>query len=93
MTDAELAERLAARTLELVDVPSESREEAALAAHVTGVLAAGSVPVRDRGDGCLVAGPPNSPLVLGGHLDPVPAPGNPPGRRGGERRHGRGGSS
>ncbi len=36
--DARLAERLAARTLELVDIPSESREEAALAAHVAGVL-------------------------------------------------------
>ena len=35
----ELAERLGARTLELVDVPSESRDEAALAAHVLGVLA------------------------------------------------------
>ena len=39
MTD--LAERLAARTLELVDIPSESRDEAALAAHVLRVLGDG----------------------------------------------------
>ena len=51
-----LAERLAARTLELVDIPSESHDEAALGAHVTEVLRAGDVPVRDAGDGCVVAG-------------------------------------
>ena len=37
------ADRLAARTLELIDVPSESRDEAALAAHVLGVLRGGGV--------------------------------------------------
>ncbi len=41
LTDGELADRLAARTLELVDLPSESRDEARAAAHVLGVLRAG----------------------------------------------------
>ena len=36
ISDGELGERLAARTLELVDIPSESRDEARLAAHVAG---------------------------------------------------------
>ena len=49
-------DRLAARTLELVDVPSESRDEARLAAHVLEVLRGGGVPVRDAGDTCLIAG-------------------------------------
>ena len=34
----DLAERLCARTLELVDIPSQSRDEAAIAAHVLRVL-------------------------------------------------------
>ena len=51
-----LAERLAARTLELVDVASESRDEARLAAHVLEVLGAAGVAVHDAGDTCLVAG-------------------------------------
>ena len=37
---AALAERLAARTLELVDIPSESRNEAAIAAHVRSLVPA-----------------------------------------------------
>ena len=81
---ADLGERLAARTLELVDVPSESREEAELAAHVAGILRAGGVPVRDAGDGCLVAGAAAegaARVLLAGHLDTVPAQGNRPGRR------------
>ena len=46
---ADLAQRLAARTLELIDIPSESRDEARLAAHVADVLGAGGVSVRDLG--------------------------------------------
>ncbi|MDQ3630575.1 MAG: succinyl-diaminopimelate desuccinylase [Actinomycetota bacterium] len=91
--DAELAERLAARTLELVDVPSESRDEAALAAHVLRILDLGGVAVRDAGDGCVVAecGAAEGPLiVLAGHLDTVPAQGNRPGRRDAEAVHGLG---
>jgi succinyl-diaminopimelate desuccinylase len=79
---AELAERLAARTLELVDVPSESHDEAALAEHVAEVLRAAGVPVRDAGDGCVVAGAAaggDARILLAGHLDTVPAQGNRPG--------------
>ncbi|MCW2994833.1 MAG: succinyl-diaminopimelate desuccinylase [Conexibacter sp.] len=79
-----LADRLASRVLELVDVPSESRSEDALALHVLGVLADGGVAVRDAGDTCVVAGVAERgerPLVLlAGHLDTVPAQGNLPGR-------------
>ena len=83
-----LAERLAARTLELVDVPSESRDETRLAAHVLDVLSGAGVAVRDAGDGCVVAG--DGPIVLAGHLDTVPAQGNRPGRRDGDAVHGLG---
>ena len=83
MTDA-LAARLAARTLELIDVPSESRGEAALAAHVLQLLHGAGVPVRDAGDTCVLAGVTERgerPLVLlAGHFDTVPAQGNIPGR-------------
>lgn len=91
--DTELGERLAARTLELVDVPSESWEEAALAAHVLGVLGAGGVDVRDAGDSCVVAsfGAAEGPLVvLAGHFDTVPAQGNRPGSRSEGAVHGLG---
>jgi succinyl-diaminopimelate desuccinylase len=72
-------QRLADRTLELIDVPSESRDEAALAAHVLGVLRDDGVEARDAGDLCVVAGA--GPIVLAGHLDTVPAQENRPGRR------------
>ena len=75
-----LAERLAARTLELVDIPSESHDEAALGAHVADVLRAGGVPVRDAGDGCVVAGTAvdgAARVLLAGHLDTVPGAGQP----------------
>ena len=75
-----VADRLAARALELIDVPSESRDEAALAAHVAGVLRDGGVEVRELGDHCVVAGPRDARLVLAGHLDTVPAQDNRPGR-------------
>jgi succinyl-diaminopimelate desuccinylase len=72
---------LAARTLELIDVPSESRDEAALAAHILGLLPG----ARDAGDSCVLAGATergSKPLVLlAGHLDTVPAQENRPGRR------------
>ena len=89
-----LADRLAARTLELVDIPSESRDEAALAAHVLGVLREGGVEARDAGDTCVLAGATERgerPLVLlAGHFDTVPAQGNRPGRRDADAVHGLG---
>jgi succinyl-diaminopimelate desuccinylase len=87
-----LADRLAARALQLVDVPSESRAEAPLAAQVLGVLRVGGVDVRDAGDTCVLAGVTargDRPLVLlAGHLDTVPAQGNRPGRHDAEAVHG-----
>src|SRR3954471_1235257 len=77
-----LADRLADRVLEIVNVPSESRSEAALAAHVLEVLGERA---RDAGDTCVLAGVTEKrerPLVLlAGHLDTVPAQGNLPGAR------------
>jgi succinyl-diaminopimelate desuccinylase len=92
VSDVELGERLAARTLELVDIPSESGGEAAIVAHAIGVLRAGGAPVRDLGDTCVLAGPPGAPILLAGHLDTVPAQGNRPGRRDAARVHGLGAS-
>jgi succinyl-diaminopimelate desuccinylase len=89
-----LADRLASRALELVDIPSESRDEATLAAHVLGVLRHGGVDVLDAGDSCILAGATargDRPLVLlAGHLDTVPAQGNRPGRRDADAVHGLG---
>ena len=82
---------LAERTLELVDVASESRDEAALAAHLLAVLGDRA---RDAGDTCVLAGATergHRPLVLlAGHLDTVPAQGNRPGRIAGGAVHGLG---
>jgi succinyl-diaminopimelate desuccinylase len=91
MSDAELGERLAVRALELVDVPSESRDEARLSDHLRHALEAGGVPVEDLGDTCLRAGP-GARVLLAGHLDTVPAQGNLPGRRDEVRVHGLGAS-
>src|SRR4051795_6767183 len=72
---------LAERTLELIDIPSESRDEAALAEHVLRVVP----DARDAGDTCVLAGVTERgerPLVLlAGHLDTVPVQDNRPGRR------------
>jgi succinyl-diaminopimelate desuccinylase len=85
-SDAELGDRLAARTLELIDIPSESRDEARVAERVVAVL-----DVADLGDTCLLRRR-GAPVLLAGHLDTVPAQGNLPGRRDGERVHGLGAS-
>ncbi len=90
------ADRLAARTLELVDIASESHEEGALFEHVAAVLAAGGCEVEDLGDLCLLARPAGLParpdVLLTGHLDTVPAQGNRPGSRDAQRVHGLGAS-
>jgi succinyl-diaminopimelate desuccinylase len=75
-----VASDLAQRTLELVNIPSPSREEAALLEHVAGVV---SLPLTYATDEALLYATPRTgrPLVLlAGHLDTVPAQGNLPGR-------------
>jgi succinyl-diaminopimelate desuccinylase len=70
---------LAQRTLDLVDIPSESRSEAAMHAYVRASL--GLEVALDDGESLLVAKRSGKPLVLlAGHTDTVPAQGNLPGR-------------
>jgi succinyl-diaminopimelate desuccinylase len=90
----ELATRLAARTLELVDIPSESHAEAALAEHVAQVLRDGGAEVAELGDSCVLAYPRETRprVLLAGHLDTVPAQDNLPGRIAADRVHGLGAS-
>lgn len=80
----QLGARLAARTLELVDIASESGAERDIFDRVLGELRGAGVPARDAGDTCILAGASarsDRPLVLlAGHLDTVPAQGNLPGR-------------
>src|SRR3954469_6471 len=89
-----LPDRLASRALELIDVPSESRNESDLAALVLDVLRDSGA--RDAGDTCVLAGATqrgDRPLVLlAGHLDTVPAQDNRPGRRDDGAVHGLGAS-
>jgi len=81
-----LGDRLATRTLELIDIPSESRDESRLADHVASL-----VDVEDLGDTCLLARR-GARVLLAGHLDTVPAQDNVPGRIEGDRVHGLGAS-
>jgi succinyl-diaminopimelate desuccinylase len=80
---ATIAERLAARTLELVDIPSESRHEAAIAARVQRLVPPSFEP-EHRGEDAFVFVRPRRPgrelVVLAGHYATVPAQGNLPGR-------------
>jgi succinyl-diaminopimelate desuccinylase len=77
------AERLAARTLELVDIPSVSRAEAEIVAHAATLVPAPFELLHERRD-CLYFATPRRdrrPLVvLAGHLDTVPEQDNLPGR-------------
>jgi succinyl-diaminopimelate desuccinylase len=81
-----LGDRLAARTLELIDIPSPSRDEARLAGHIASLVGA-----TDLGDTCLIVRR-GAPVLLAGHLDTVPAQDNLPGRIDGGRVHGLGAS-
>jgi succinyl-diaminopimelate desuccinylase len=82
--DAELERRLAETTLALVDIPSESRREAAAAAWVEAAVPVGALRLVHRDDETLLylsKRRPGAPLaVLAGHLDTVPEQGNLPGR-------------
>jgi succinyl-diaminopimelate desuccinylase len=77
------ADRLAERTLELVDIPSVSRDEAEIIAHAERLVPPPFELVHRRDD-CLYFATPrreDRPLVvLAGHLDTVPAQDNLPGR-------------
>ena len=90
-----VAERLAARTEELVAISSESRNEAAILAAIRGDLPRLFEVVDDQ-DSVLLALPerrPGAPLVLlAGHVDTVPIGRSAPGRREGKTLHGRGAS-
>jgi succinyl-diaminopimelate desuccinylase len=73
-------ERLAQRTLALVNIPSESREEVAIAAYVADEMP-WECAWREGETLWYEAGSGDRPLVvLAGHLDTVPAQGNLPGR-------------
>ena len=80
---SELANRLAERTLELVDIPSESRNEAAIAEHVRSAVPV-SFALEYEGEDAFVWSSPRREdrplLVLAGHYDTVPAQENLPGR-------------
>lgn len=78
-----LADRLTARTLELVDIPSESLHEAEIRAHVRSLVPPELRVETECADAALYASPrrPGFPLVvLAGHYDTVPAQSNLPGR-------------
>jgi succinyl-diaminopimelate desuccinylase len=87
MTSAVPTPDLAATTLRLVDVPSESRSEAAIVELVRDLVP--GQPVYDDGEVLLYG---NGPVVLAGHLDTVPVQGNLPGRIDGDAVHGLGAS-
>ena len=90
-----LADRLAARTLELVDIPSESGDERAIREHLLGLApTAGASSTRATRRSCSShRGASGLPLVvLAAHYDTVPAQQNLPGRIADGAVHGLGAS-
>ena len=78
-----LAERLASRTIELIDIPSESLHEQAIREHLLALVPPGFEAEFAGEDSFLFAQPRRGdvPLVvLVAHYDTVPAQGNIPGR-------------
>ena len=90
-----LADRLAARTLELVDIPSESGHEGEIREHLLQLVPSSLTP-EYAGDEAFLFVPERrlaAPLVvLAGHYDTVPAQGNLPGRISAAAVHGLGAS-
>lgn len=82
--DAAVARRLAERTLELVDIPSVSRNEERIARHVEAAIPRASFDERFAdGEGFFYSTPraDGRPFVLlAGHLDTIPEQDNMPGR-------------
>ena len=79
MPAADAANPVAGRTLDLVDIPSVSRSEAAVTAYLR--EAVGLPTVFDDGESLVFARRSGKPLVLlAGHTDTVPAQANLPGR-------------
>jgi succinyl-diaminopimelate desuccinylase len=94
--NAALPDRLAERTLALVDVASESYDEQAILASIR-EGAPDAFDLADDRDSCLLYLPPErrhgaSLVVFAGHVDTVPIARNVPGRREGEAIVGRGAS-
>ena len=85
------ASTVAARTLELVDIHSPSREEQEIAAYVTGEMP-WEPTWRDAETLWYSTGPGPPEVVFAGHLDTVPANGNFPGSRSNGVVHGLGAS-
>ena len=80
---ASLADRLATRTLELVDIPSESRHEAVIREHLLALVPAAYEAEFAGDEAYLFARPRRAGVpfvVLVAHYDTVPAQGNIPGR-------------
>lgn len=78
-----IADRLAERTLELVNIPSESRNEAEIAARVRSLVPPSFAPEYESQDAFVWSSSRREgrPLVvLAGHYDTVPAQENIPGR-------------
>jgi succinyl-diaminopimelate desuccinylase len=90
-----LADRLAERTLELVDIPSESGHEERIRAHLLDLVPAELTADYAGDEAFLFVAQRRTdvPLVvLGGHYDTVPAQANLPGRIGDGAVHGVGAS-